>query len=327
MIIHKTFLERAISLMPFNYYRSALALSAALFLVALNIMLFVENSLDNFISYFLLCAIFVQQTIILYWSHEKIRSLRDIFLDIIDLPEKKVIEWHISQETNIFNNAGMLLTGIFFNLAAHKYNLDQLVGPDQADYNLFYVRIFYYFVHLFMGAGLYSLFATALMIHRMGALPMRVNILLTRNLQLKGVLYSKFTICAASVYVMWGLFYLSTPLGLSALLSIMWFSSFAIILCAYLILPQYSIHQMMIKTKRDKLKIFSSALREKADEALKNPINENALRLKNMLDIQCHLDEMCQWPFGSYEVLHITLIIIIPFAVVALEIIFGVIKS
>ena len=83
----------------------------------------------------------------------------------------------------------------------------------------------------------------------------------------------------------------------------------------------------MIKTKRDKLKIFSSALREKADEALKNPINENALRLKNMLDIQCHLDEMCQWPFGSYEVLHITLIIIIPFAVVALEIIFGVIKS
>jgi hypothetical protein len=36
---------------------------------------------------------------------------------------------------------------------------------------------------------------------------------------------------------------------------------------------------------------------------------------------------MCQWPFGSYEVLHITLIIIIPFAVVALEIIFGVIKA
>jgi hypothetical protein len=327
MSIHKTFLERAISLMPFNYYRSALALSAVLFLVALIIMLFVENSLDNFISYFLLCAIFAQQTIILYWSHEKIRSLRDIFLDIIDLQEKEIIEWHINQEMNIFNNSGMFLMGIFFNIAAHESNLDQLVGPDQANYNLFYVRIFYYLVHLFMGAGLYSLFATALMIHRMGALPMRVNILLTRNLQLKGVLYSKFTICAASVYVMWGLFYLSTPLGLSALHSIMWFSSFAILLCAYLILPQYSIHQMMIKTKKDKLKVFSSALREKADGALKNPTKENALRLKNMLDIQCHLDEMCQWPFGSYEVLHITLIIIIPFAVVALEIIFGVIKA
>jgi hypothetical protein len=164
-----------------------------------------------------------------------------------------------------------------------------------------------------MGTGLYVWIATALMVYKIGKFPLRIDVLLSKNIRFKGVLYSKFTICSASVYVVWGLFHLSTPQKLSTLPAILWFSSFAILLCAYFILPQYSIHQMMIKT-------------DKAEDVLLNPTQENASRLKNMLDIQCQLDEMCEWPFGSYEVLHIVLIIIIPIIVVLLEIIFGIIK-
>ena len=154
----------------------------------------------------------------------------------------------------------------------------------------------------------------------MGKLPLRVSVLLSKNIQFKGVLYSKFTLCAACVYLIWGFFHMSTPSGLSTLQSKLWFSSFAVLLCAYFILPQYSLHQMMIETKKEKLGMFSSRLKDKAEEAIRNPTKENASILKNMLDIQCQLDEMCKWPFGYYEILHIVLIVIIPLIVVALEI-------
>jgi hypothetical protein len=177
-----------------------------------------------------------------------------------------------------------------------------------------------------MGASLYTLIATAFMVYKMGKLPLRVSVLLSKNIQFKGVLYSKFTLCAACVYLIWGFFHMSTPSGLSTLQSKLWFSSFAVLLCAYFILPQYSLHQMMIETKKEKLGMFSSRLKDKAEEAIRNPTKENASILKNMLDIQCQLDEMCKWPFGYYEILHIVLIVIIPLIVVALEIKFGVIK-
>jgi hypothetical protein len=45
-----------------------------------------------------------------------------------------------------------------------------------------------------------------------------------------------------------------------------------------------------------------------------------------MLAVKHRLDEMCQWPFGSYELVHIALIVIIPLLVVILEIVFKVIE-
>jgi hypothetical protein len=41
--------------------------------------------------------------------------------------------------------------------------------------------------------------------------------------------------------------------------------------------------------------------------------------LKNLLQIQNKIDKMSEWPFSSYEILHIVLIVIIPLVIVGLE--------
>ena len=64
----------------------------------------------------------------------------------------------------------------------------------------------------------------------------------------------------------------------------------------------------------------------KAEEVFSSPNKENVFCLRNYLDIEHQLDDMCVWPFGSYELLHIILIVIIPFLVVLLEIVFGILK-
>jgi len=60
-----------------------------------------------------------------------------------------------------------------------------------------------------------------------------------------------------------------------------------------------------------------------AKEAFSSPTKDNLLCLRSFLDIKQQLDAMCVWPFGSYEVLHIVLIVIIPILVVLLEIVFA----
>jgi hypothetical protein len=322
----KTHLERALSILPLPYYWAAAALGAFFFLISIAIMALLEGSFAHIIMYFLLSTLIALQIVFVYWAHEKITNLRSIFIDIIELPEPEVIAWHKGQEEFIFNDARMALGGVVITIIAVTLGLDNFGLVSQPYLTHVFVQVYYYLAHYIMGAGLYVMLATALMVYDLAGLPLRIDILISKNILLKGILYSKFTICAASVYIVWGLFHLSTPQKLSSLASIIWFSSFAIILCAYFLIPQYSIHKLIARTKKRKLEAFSAYLREKTEDALRHPTKENADILKVMLDIQCLMDEMYERPFGSNEVLHIVLIVIIPIIVVLLEIMFGIIK-
>jgi hypothetical protein len=117
-----------------------------------------------------------------------------------------------------------------------------------------------------------------------------------------------------------------TPTQLSSLQKILWFAFFGVLLILYFVLPQYGIHRMIVETKKQKVKAFSHKLRAVAEKAFADPLKENVSCLRSMFDIQRQLDEMSEWPFGSYEVVHISLIVVIPLSVVLLEIILGIVK-
>jgi len=84
---------------------------------------------------------------------------------------------------------------------------------------------------------------------------------------------------------------------------------------------------MMVKTKNKKTERFSLMLRSKLCEAFENPNKKNLSCLKNLLQIQNKIDKMSEWPFSSYEVLHIVLIVIIPLIIVGLELLLRIIKG
>jgi hypothetical protein len=267
-----------------------------------------------------------QQPIIVIWAQGKMLSLEEYLLDIIDLPESDILKWYEDQMAIIFNEKRMFLSGVLVTIFVHLIGFDQFGFSFQLFYSDIILKIDFIFAHILMGAGLYPLIYTALMVHKISKLPLKINIILSKNLQIKGFLYSKLTICAASVYAVWGCFHLSTPERLSTIWKIGWFSLFALLLLAYFILPQYSIHQMITKTKKEKLEMFSRQLMARAEKAFYGPNKDNISCLRNFLDIEHQLDEMCAWPFGSYELLHIVLIVIIPFIVVLLEVVFRILK-
>jgi hypothetical protein len=321
----KTHMERIASAIPLPYFWGWGIISGAFLLISLAAVLFLERSFANTVPFLLLSILIFQQSVMIQWAQGQIRLFRDNIVEVADLPKEETIAWYETQEAIIFNDKGMFASAILVYLI--EYSIYHFFGFSFSSiYSYVIFGILFYTANYFVGAGAYFLISTALMVHNMGKLPLNINMILSDSIKPKGMFYSKLTICAVSVYLVWGIFTMLTPLGLMFLPSILWYSSFALLLVLYFIITHYSIHQMVIKTKNKYLETFSPDLRAQAIDTFINLRTDNLAILRDMLAIKDQMDRLCQWPFGPYELMHIALIVIIPFLVVTLEIIFKIIE-
>ncbi|MGB5100599.1 MAG: hypothetical protein WBN94_08390, partial [Methanothrix sp.] len=291
---------------------------------ALILMLF-EKTFRYLDAFLIISVIIALEGTIISWAHNKIESFENILMSIVDLPKGAIIETCRKQKADIFNEREMIIFAIIFIIFVHITGIDYHAVSFNTSISFFIFKFLYYIAVYLEGAGLYILIMTAFAVHKIGALPLRVDALYS-DFHAIGLLYSKFTICAACVYVIWGFFHIIVPPQFSSLQMILWFVSFAFLLFAYFILPQYSIHNMMRSTKKEKIERLSSQLRAAMDGSFEVPTDRNLSHLKDIFIVQDKLNQMCEWPFGTCELLYITLIIIIPFVIVLLEIALGIIK-
>ncbi len=322
---NETHLDRLISLIPLPYYLGWFFFSFAFILVSSLILLLFEKTFRYIDAFLIISVIIALEGTIISWAHNKIKSFEDILIRIVDLPKGIIIDASRKQEEDIFNDKGIIIFAIFFIILVHITDIDYHDVSFNSIISIYIFKLGYYLAVYLEGAGLYILIMTALTVHKIGVLPLRIDALYS-DFHAIGVLYSKFTICAASVYVIWGFFHIIVPPQFSSLQMILWFLGFAFLLFAYFILPQYSIHRMMTSTKKEKVELFSSQLRAAMDESFEVPTDDNVSHLKDIFLVQDKLNQMSEWPFGTYEILYITLIIIIPLIIILLEIALGIIK-
>ena len=221
-----------------------------------------------------------------------------------------------NQHDIIFNDKRMALNGLLMILFAHILSLDYIGIPFHSNISKYFIYFIYYTDCYLLGAGFYIMIMTAFAVNKIGELPLNIKVVFSKKVQIIGVLYSKLTILVASVYIIWGIFHIMTPMKFSSPHIVAWFTIFGIFIIIFFTLPQYGIHRMMVKTKNEKTERFSLMLRSKLCEAFENPTEKNLSCLKNLLQIQNKIDKMSEWPFSSYEVLHIVLIVIIPLIIV-----------
>ncbi len=323
---NRTHLERIASIIPIPYYWAWSIFGLGFFLISLSSLYFFRESFALIYVFLVLSILITWQGAGITWAHKKIVSFKESFMEIVDVPHEEIAERYEAQIKIIFNDQLMILSAFLLIIFVHIIGIDYHELKFQSVFVSFFFSFFYYLAVYVLGTGLYVMIMTAWAMHKIGKIPLHVNALFSKNIQSLGLIYSKFTIFACTVYIIWGIFHMVVPPEFSSFKLIIWFVCFAILLVAYFILPQYGIHQMMVKTKKEKAETFSYQLRSVAYESFKNPIEENISTLKCLLDIQYQLDKMSDWPFSFYEILHIALIIIIPIFVVTLEVIFGVVK-
>lgn len=287
-------------------------------------MLF-EKSLRYIDGFLIISAIIGLQGTAINWAHNRIKSFYDILPNIVNLPREAIIGSFKEQEADIFDDKRTTIFAIVFIIFVHISGIDYHAISFSSSISDMIFKLGYYFAVYIEGVGLYILIMTAWMIHKIGTLPLQVSALFS-DFHAIGMLYSKFTIYAASAYVMWGIFHMIVPPQFSSLQMILWFSGFAVLLFTYFIVPQVSIHRMMTSTKKEKIEMFSSQMSAALEEPFRVPNKENASYLKDMLSVRNQLNQMSDWPFGTYEILQIALILVIPLIVVLLEIFYGIMK-
>lgn len=321
--INQMHLVRLISMIPGPYYLGWALISTAVLLVSFLILLRFEKSLLYLDIFCIVSIIIAMEGLIISWAHDKWDLFQNVLIGIVDLPREDIVNLSQKQAAEIFNDTKMIAFALLFILLVHLVGVDYHGLSFGSDISYFAFMSAYYLAVYLEGAGLYILIMTALAVHNIGLLPLRVDALYS-DFHSIGMIYSKFTICAAMVYIVWGFFQIVIPLQFSSFQMIAWFSGFAIILFAYFLLPQYSIHKMMISTKKERFEFFSSQLRAAMDGPLEVPTDENVSQLRDMLMVQDKLNKMSEWPFGWRELLYISVIIIIPLIIILLEIALGI---
>lgn len=321
----KTHLEKLISLIPVPYYLGWSLFAAAFLSISYLVLMLFEKSFRYIDVFWIISVIIALEGTAINWAHNRLKSFENIIINIVELPKEVIIKSYEKQEADIFNDKRLIIFAIIFIIFIHVSGIDYHAISFNSSISDAIFNFGYYFAVYIEAAGLYIMIMTAWTVHKIGTLPLQVNTLFS-DFHAIGILYSKFTILAAMVYVMWGFFHMIVPPQFSSLQMILWFLGFAVLLFAYFILPQYSIHRMMTSTKKEKIEMFSSRLRAALDESFGTPTEENAAYLRDMLSVQNQLNQMCEWPFGNYEILNITLIIVIPLIIVLLEVAFRIIK-
>jgi hypothetical protein len=320
-----THLVKLISLLPFPYYLAWPFISFVFLMISFGLLLLSGDKMMHIDAFFIVSAIIAMEGTIISWAYHRITSFEDILISIVDMDKDEISKAWRKHESEIFDDKGMLFFSIVFILFVHMAGIDYHLLSFNSYLPFLSFKIGYYFAVYLESIGLYILILTALTVYKFGEYPLRIDSLYS-DFHSIGILYLKFTICAAVVYIVWGFFHIIVPPQFSSVQMILWFLSFAFLLFAYFILPQYRIHRMMTSTKREKMELFSSQFRAAMDKSLDIPTKEKAYHLKDMFIVQERLKEMSEWPFGSKEILYLVLIIIIPLLVVLLEIAFKIIK-
>lgn len=265
------------------------------------------------------------------------RALKDFQLvlpNFINLPDSSDVgRWFQEQLGAILNSKWMgflgsaVAVGIVSTVA---YVTEWYSFPHSWFGNNIYLKLYLTIVlgivSFCMGAHVWLLFATALFVRRLGKIKIvKVSIYQHPSTSVKaiGTLFFKFSFSALGIYILWILAVLSSPLKEEVGYAILgWIIVMGILLVAYFVFPQYEIHKIMSELKHEKMRSFSKYLESSLESAIESPTSENVTRLKELFELQKHLDGMDDWPFNIQQILSILGAIIIPILLVILKILF-----
>ena len=179
----------------------------------------------------------------------------------------------------------------------------------------------------FVGAGFYVMIRTAVLVHNISKLPLKISIYQhpTTSVKAIGHMFLRFSFCVIVAYSLWVFALLCSPLNkyLTDPVILFWVVPFGLVVLLYFIIPQYKIHEIMIKEKHKKIRKFSTHLDEAMELVTNDPTTKNINRLRELFEIQQQLNGMEDWPFNMKSIIFLLSAIFIPLLAIVINIIFG----
>jgi hypothetical protein len=270
---------------------------------------------------FMLSLLFVNCTIGVIWcSRQFERFLYSLccFLDL-DCSKDKITSWYKERLRDIFENRQMLAWGIGLALlmVVTLSRLGLLYNSLAA--KVMYL-VFWIVVCFFGGTVIFSGIRSAVFVVKLSKLPIRISIHQHPLTSIKalGDLYFKMALYWIVTYCIALLVARLSPYGFQGTV-LLWVVPVGLFVLVWFVLPQIEVHRLMFEAKQLRIRALSSHLETALTEASVNPTPQSIARLKDLFELQQHLNSMSEWPFNTRMILTILTAIVIPMIVLIIE--------
>lgn len=321
--------EKLVSKIPFPYPITWLIIGGLVFFVHFLTLQFYEESMKLLEVSIILSILICFEGGVIIWASKELAKFYTVLSNVVDLSKEDIIKWYNEQLKNVFNNKRAFIVGL---IIASGILLTVNLNPSWPSWFISSnAKISFNFLLLvvayLMGAGLYVMIMTAVLVDSISKLPLRISIYQhpTTSIKALGYLLLKFSFCGVIVYSLWISAILYSPLAknFNNPIILLWIITLGIIILSYFIIPQYKIHKIMVNEKHEKLRKLSSHSDEAIEPVTKGPTAKNTDRLRGLLEIQQHLNGIEDWPFNMKSIISLLSAVIIPILAVIINIIFS----
>lgn len=143
------------------------------------------------------------------------------------------------------------------------------------------------------------------------------------GIQAIGQVFFRVATVAAVSFVILGITVFVSPLS-SNLAVMVWLCFGAVCIVGLFLTPLAGIHQVMAREKRAQLITLSGHIERALSVSMENPTPNNLQALKEILELQRHIQDMNDWPFNTKMVWRLISVLLIPLLLVVLQIAFKV---
>lgn len=173
----------------------------------------------------------------------------------------------------------------------------------------------------FVGVALWALLAVVRIPIELARFKIKVHIHqhVGSGLQALGSSFFNMTMAITFSYLLIVIAALRSPYGSSPIV-LAWITGGAFLIFGFFLLPQIGIHRIMARKKEQHMTVFSRYLEAAMERSLQEPSVENMKHLKNLFDLQAHLQGMNDWPFNMNSLWQLITALIIPVALAVMEI-------
>jgi hypothetical protein len=313
--------EKISSVLPFSYWLTQL-LFWEMFLLGDFLISFLSKKAEyNTLLMSSLITFFAFTCIGLIYCSRELNSYFPKLSKFIDQPETVLREWYIQYLKTTYQSYvvwiagfGMAVMGIYTTLPF----IETLSGENQL---LFYYRTGYIAIgFFFVGAGLWAIYRIIKMAGLLSVMKIKVSVYQSPETSVlsMGKLYFRMALSISLTYLMIVITALLSPFNKDYTV-LLWLALAALSVLLFFVLPLYGVHKIMSREKTERMESFSIHIEKAMEMSLADPSTENMKHLKELFELQNHIDKMNEWPFDPSALWQLVTALLIPLGLAFME--------
>ncbi|MFL5729504.1 MAG: hypothetical protein ACJ75J_08460 [Cytophagaceae bacterium] len=240
----------------------------------------------------------------------------------IDMPIPQLKEWYDRRLKQAYESKASLLFALAFTSMV-TFSIYPFVKFACGDSEiLLWIRLISSFIGFFFaGLGIWAIIVIIRFANEIAGFKVKIAVFQNRQTGIlsMGSLFLRMSFSIALANSMIVLTAVFSPFGNSWII-LFWLGIAVLSVLAFFIIPQYGVHKIMAKEKEQRIEAFAGHLETAMEESLRNPDQDNMQRLRQLFELQNHLNQMNEWPFNYNALWQLITALLIPILLAAVDI-------